>query len=62
MEYKIVSLKVTGILVHDVKKCGEALAKDVNAQVALGWEPLGGVAMGHTGTCNHLLQAMVKRR
>lgn len=62
MEYKIVSLKVSGIVTSDVKKTAEALSKEVNELVALGWEPLGGVAMGHTGACNHLLQAMIKRR
>ena len=62
MEYKIVSLKVTGILTHDVKKCAEALTKEVNDPVALGWETPGGVALGHTGTCNQLRQAMIKRR
>jgi hypothetical protein len=62
MEYKIVSLKVSGIVTSEVQKTADALAKEVNDQISLGWEPLGGVAMGHTGAVNYLLQALVKRR
>lgn len=62
MEYKVITQKVGGILSLDVVKCAEALTREVNDQIALGWEPLGGVAMGHTGASTYLLQALIKRR
>ena len=39
-------------------KVFETLVKEVNAAIAMGWEPVGGVALVNA----RLVQAMVKRR
>ena len=62
MEYRIVVKKVTNVLLRDVDKAAEQLGREVNQLAAMGWEPVGGVAMGEAGTAPYLLQAMVKRR
>lgn len=54
MQYKIISVQA----VFSPSKALEKLAKEVNAAIALGWEPLGGVSFAG----NQLLQAMIKRR
>ncbi len=54
MNYQIISV---GVMFSGVKAL-EALAKEVNAAIAMGWEPVGGVALVNA----RLIQAMVKRR
>lgn len=54
MEYKVVISSKGWSFTGKV----EQLMKTVNELIALGWEPLGGVAF----TDNYLSQAMVKRR
>jgi hypothetical protein len=51
MQYKIISVSA-------VISGSRALDKEVNEAIALGWEPMGGLAT--TGA--NLYQAMVKRR
>lgn len=60
MEYQVISIKVAGVLGMDIPKTTAELAKEINQQIALGWEPVGGVTTGPHNT--HLLQAMIKRR
>ncbi len=54
MNYRIVSV---GIVFSPAKSL-ENLAKEVNAAIAMGWEPVGGVALVNA----RVVQAMVKRR
>ena len=64
MQYKIVAAKakITGLVRVDVEKFTENLTVQVNEQIALGWEPVGGAALASLGASGtHLLQAMVKR-
>jgi hypothetical protein len=60
MEYKVIVVPISGVLTKDVRKSTVDFSREVNNQIALGWEPIGGVALSsHDG---HLLQAMIKRR
>jgi len=54
MQYKVIA--ITNIF--SPKKALERLVAEVNEAIALGWEPLGGIAVEQT----RVLQAMVKRR
>lgn len=56
MEYKI----VTAQQLLSPTKAVEKLAKAVNELVALGWEPVGGVAFNESSGL--AAQAMIKRR
>ena len=60
MEYKLIVFPVPGVVTRDVRKATSEFAKEITAQIALGWEPVGGVAVSSHDV--HLLQAMVKRR
>ena len=55
MQYKIISV----CAVFSRAKALERLAKEVNEAIALGWEPLGGLA---TLGAQSFFQAMIKRR
>ncbi|HUJ42021.1 MAG TPA: hypothetical protein VLW52_00315 [Opitutaceae bacterium] len=55
MQYRIISVTA----VFSKSKALEELAKEVNAAMAMGWEPVGGVATVHG---NLIAQAMIKRR
>lgn len=63
MQYQVVIQEVPTLKLvsRDVAKAAKALTKSVNAQIALGWEPVGGVASVEAGA-PHLMQAMIKRR
>ena len=54
MNYQIVSV---GIFMSPAKSL-ERLAKEVNAAIAMGWEPVGGITIVNA----RLVQPMVKRR
>lgn len=54
MQYRIISVSSA----FSQKRALEPLAKQVNEAIALGWEPVGGVAV-HASL---YLQAMIKRR
>jgi hypothetical protein len=56
MQYKIISVSVLFPRVRNAAL--EKLTKEVNEAIALGWEPLGGLAC----TAAALFQAMIKRR
>lgn len=64
MDYKVIVVKCTGLLGTDFEGAAEKLAALVRQQIALGWEPLGGVALGESGGTKtpHFFQAMVKPR
>ena len=59
MEYEIIIMKPTGFLGNNIDDLPGKFANEVSHQIALGWEPLGGVAIGW-GAC--LFQTMIKRR
>ncbi len=54
MNYQIISV---GVMLSGTKAL-ETLVKEVNAAIAMGWEPVGGVALVNA----RVVQAMVKRR
>jgi hypothetical protein len=62
MEYKIVVKKVRSVFAAKVDQAAEDLTREVNENVARGWEPVGGVTIGAAGGASYLLQAMIKRR
>lgn len=55
MQYQVISVTA----VFSGSKALEKLTKAVNEAMAMGWEPVGGVATVHP---NQLVQAMIKRR
>jgi len=61
-EYKVISKEVTSIVWRDVQKAGLELVGDVNAELASGWEPQGGIASIQAGTGVYLIQALYKRK
>jgi hypothetical protein len=50
MEYKIITVKVGGILGGNFEKAVEKLAEEVGRFIALGWEPQGGVSSGSSAS------------
>jgi hypothetical protein len=54
MQYKIISVPQ----MFSRNRALEKLTREVNEAISLGWEPLGGLAIGGT----ILYQAMIKRR
>jgi len=62
MTYKILVKRIDNMIVRDIEKATREMGKQVNDQIALGWEPAGGVALGSSGTAPYLLQAIVRRR
>lgn len=54
MQYRVISVNAA----FSQKRALERLTKEVNEAIALGWEPIGGLA----GAGAILLQAMIKRR
>jgi hypothetical protein len=54
MQYKVISVTA----VFSGSKALEKFTKEVNEAIALGWEPVGGIASANA--C--LFQAMIKRR
>jgi len=61
-EYKVITKEVTSVLWRDVNKAAQDLASEVNAELASGWEPQGGIASIEAGTSVYLIQALAKRR
>ncbi len=65
MEYKIITAVAdSGLLGTNFETTAAKLAHAVNQQLALGWEPQGGVCVGDTQSLKrpYLFQAVVKRR
>ena len=64
MEYKIVVVKALGLLGTNFEAAAEKLADEVGRQIALGWEPHGGVSVGQSWSLKtpYLFQAMTRRR
>ena len=61
-EYRVIVKEVTTIVWRDVQKAATQLADEVNAELASGWEPQGGIASVQAGSSVCLIQALVKRR
>lgn len=61
-EYKVVTAEVTSIVWRDVKKAADDLTAVVNAEIAKGWLPQGGIASIQAGTTVHLIQAMTTHK
>lgn len=61
-EYRILAKEVTSIVWRDVQKAAQELAGEVNAELASGWEPQGGIASIQAGTGVYLIQALSRRR
>jgi hypothetical protein len=62
VEYKVVVKEVTSVIWRDVNKAAQELARDVNVEMAAGWEPQGGVASIEAGTGVNLIQALIRRK
>lgn len=62
MEYQILVEKIDNVISRDVAQAAGDLGAKVRDEIARGWEPVGGVALGSAGTAPYLLQAMVKRK
>lgn len=65
MEYKILTMRADSLLNGtQFEAAAVKLAEEVNAHVAIGWEPQGGVCVGQTTSLRrpYLFQALVKRR
>jgi hypothetical protein len=60
-EYKVIVKEVTSVIWRDVEKAGQELAKEVNAELASGWQPQGGIASIEAGTGVYLIQALSRR-
>lgn len=60
-EYKVVAREVTSVVWRDVHKAAQELATEVNAELAHGWEPQGGIASIQAGTGVYLIQALARR-
>jgi hypothetical protein len=61
-EYKVIAREVTTVVWRDVQKATQELAVDVNAELAAGWDPQGGIASVQAGTGVYLIQALSRRR
>ena len=61
-EYKVVVKEVTSVIWRDVDKAAQELSRDVNADLASGWEVQGGIASIQAGTGVYLIQALQRRR
>jgi len=61
-EYKVIAREVTSVVWRDLNKAAQDLASEVNAELASGWEPQGGIASIEAGTGVYLIQALTKRR
>lgn len=60
MEYQVVVQDVGSMLNRDVDKAAAELAARVQALIAEGWTPQGGLASVEAGTGIFLVQAMVR--
>ena len=63
MEYQIVVVTAVKTFGTDFEHAARELSAKVNAEIQLGWEPLGGVNVGATMSTHepYLLQAMIRR-
>lgn len=62
MSYKILVVNAVSGFGTDFQDAADRLAKRVNEDIASGWRPLGGVAVGETTMSTkepHLFQAML---
>ena len=64
MQYRVITVQTKGPIGTDFVAASEQLADLVNKALAEGWEPIGGVEVGHPigGAQPTLLQALVRRR
>ena len=63
MDYKIIFMKPTAhFLGVNLAKASEEFAEEVRQQIALGWEPQGGVVLAGSPMQPSFFQAMIKRR
>jgi hypothetical protein len=62
MEYRIVQVDCGPVTARDAAKAASELAALVNAQIAEGWVPVGGLASVSVGAGIYLLQAMTRER
>lgn len=62
MEYKVVIVDANKLFGSDFEKAGEMLSEEVNAHLAEGWKPQGGVCytLGVGMTKASLVQALVR--
>jgi hypothetical protein len=60
-QYKVIAKEVTSVIWRDVEKAAQELAAAVNAELAAGWEPQGGIASIQAGTGVYLIQALSRR-
>lgn len=58
--YQIVRQEITTVLTRDVPKAVDELTDQVNALIAQGWHPQGGLATVHAGAGIYLMQAMAR--
>jgi len=61
-EYKVIAREVTSVVWRDVHKAAQELTSEVNAELASGWEPQGGITSIQAGTGVYLIQALARRR
>ena len=63
MQYKVVVVDAVKDWGTNFEKAAAELSRQVNEEIAHGWEPIGGVNVGRTQSTEkpYLLQAMVKR-
>ena len=61
-EYKVIAREVTSVVWRDVHKAAQELTSEVNAELASGWDPQGGIAGIQAGTGVYLIQALARRR
>ena len=64
MEYMVIVQSANFVWGTNFENAAEALSEKVNAAIADGWEPLGGLCSGETQSTKepHLMQAMLRRR
>jgi hypothetical protein len=64
MQYRVLTVQTQGPIGTDFTAASQQLAELVNKALAEGWEPVGGVEVGHPlgGAQPTLLQALIKRR
>lgn len=63
MEYKLIVVDATRLLGSDYERAGKELSEEVNAHMAEGWQPQGGVcyALGMGRGKSYLLQALIRQ-
>lgn len=60
MEYRVVVQNISSVFTRDVDKASAELSAQVNALLAEGWKPQGGLSTVQAGAGIYLLQAMTR--